>query len=186
MDDDILEQMALSSSTQHFRDDSGEEAADNMLLFADILLYMAAGSCIILALSQIWGDSFDPRTWSWGQIDAIMLLAGIGLWLCSQAINNFRRLLPTWLRILLKLPMAPKSIAEQSTEAVKRRGRILLLAAGLAAVGGWRVHIGASDLSGRIGVPFWTVLIGLAVLLALTGLRWIQIAEQETTVKVFR
>jgi len=56
----------------------------------------------------------------------------------------------------------------------------------LAAVGGWRVHIGASDLSGRIGVPFWTVLIGLAVLLALTGLRWIQIAEQETTVKVFR
>lgn len=186
MDDDMLEQMALSSSTQHFRDDSGEDTADNMLLFADILLYMAAGSCIILALSQIWGDSLDPRTWSWSQIDVLMLLAGIGLWLCSQAINNFRRILPTWLRILLKLPMAPKSISEQSSESVKRRGRILLLAAGLAVVGGWRVNIGASELAGRIGVPFWTVLAGLAILLALTGLRWIQMADQDSTVKVFR
>ena len=186
MDDHMLDQMALSSSAQHFRDDSGEDTADNMLLFADVLLYMAAGSCIILALSQIWGDSLDPRSWSWGQIDVLMFIAGIGLWLCSQAINNFRRLLPTWLRILLKLPMAPKSIAEQSSEAVKRRGRILLLASGLAAIGGWRVQVGANDWTGRIGVPFWTVLIGLAVLLALTGLRWIQMANQESTVKVFR
>jgi len=84
------------------------------------------------------------------------------------------------------LPMAPKSIAEQSSEAVKRRGRILLLAAGLAVVGGWRVNLGASELAGRIGVPFWTVLVGLAILLALTGLRWIQMADQESTVKVFR
>ena len=186
MDDDMLEQMALSTSTQHFRDDSGEDTADNMLLFADILLYMAAGSCIILALSAIWGDSLDPRAWTWSQIDILMLIAGVGLWLCSQAINNFRRLLPTWLRILLKLPMAPKSIADQSSEAVKRRGVVLLLASVLACVGGWRVHIGASDLAGRIGVPFWTVLVGLAVLLALTGLRWIQMADQDTTVKVFR
>ncbi len=59
--------------------------------------------------------------WEWSAVDWMLLGPGIGLWLCSQSINDFKRLLPLWVRAMLGMQMTPKDVADMSESAVSRR-----------------------------------------------------------------
>ena len=57
MYDDDRDRLPLGASREHFRDDSSEATADNMLLFADMLLYTVAILNVVIALGAIWSLS---------------------------------------------------------------------------------------------------------------------------------
>lgn len=182
MNDWELEQMSLSHSHSHFRDDSGEEAADLGIIVADVMLYSVAGVSVFFAISSIWQSEFNPLNWLWGEVDWWLLGPGIGLWLCSQSINDFKRLLPLWLRAMLGMQMTPKDVADMSESAVRRRSNTLLLAGLLAGTVAWRFSTIEHGLENRTGIPFEYVVGVLAVALFLLGLMWKKLAGKETGV----
>ena len=182
MDDWELEQMSLSNSHSHFRDDSGEEAADLGIIVADVMLYSVAGVSVFFAISSIWGGEFNPMNWEWNAVDWMLLGPGIGLWLCSQSINDFKRLLPIWVRAMLGMQMTPKDVADMSESAVSRRAFTLLLAGLLAGIVAWRFSSIEHGLENRTGIPFEYVVGVLAVALFGLGLMWKKLARKESGV----
>lgn len=178
MYDDDLERFALQGSQQHFRDDAGEASADNALLFSDAMLYMVAGVSILFALSHIWGDDLNPAKWAWADVDAVLLGAGVGLWVCSQSLNDFKRILPLWLKMMLRMKLGPSKFADQRPSARRRRAWTMMLAAGLALASAWRFSTPDLQVESRVGVPFEYVLAGVAVLMLLVGLHWLRLARR--------
>ncbi len=103
MDEMELELKARRDSMARFEDQSGRDGADGSLILADALTYAAGASAFITAaIDAIESGGFDRRI-------GILLGAGFGLWLCSQSLNNFRRLLPVWLRVVVGLRFVPES-----------------------------------------------------------------------------
>ncbi len=185
MDSDSLDRMALSASSAHFRDESSEDAADNMLLFADALLSMSAIATVLLALSSIWGSGLDPRQWDWPHTDWILLGCGLTLWLCSQSLNNFKRLLPVWIRAMLGMKMGPSSFVDQSAKARVRRIKTLYVAALICTVAAWRLNVEAPGFESRVGIPFWIVVAALAPLILLVALRWKMLGSRGAQIRQY-
>ena len=185
MDDWQLEQMAMTDSSSHFRDDSGEESADLGMIIADVMLYSIAGVSIFFAISSIWGGEFNPIDWDWTSIDWLLFGPGIGLWLCSQSINDFKRLLPMWLRAVLGMEMTPKDMADMSKSAVNRRVYTLFLAAILAGIVAWRFSSINHGLENRTGVPFEYVVGVLATGLLILAIMWKRLAGKESGIVSF-
>ena len=185
MDDWQLEQMAMTDSSSHFRDDSGEESADLGMIIADVMLYSIAGVSIFFAISSIWGGEFNPMNWDWTNIDWLLFGPGIGLWLCSQSINDFKRLLPMWLRAVLGMEMTPKDMADMSKSAVNRRVYTLFFAAILAAIVAWRFSSINHGLENRNGVPFEYVVGVLATGLLILAIMWKRLAGKESGIVSF-
>ena len=73
-----------------FEDQSGRDGADGESHSCGCT-YVPASAFITAAIDAIESGGIDRRI-------GILLGAGFGLWLCSQSLNNFRRLLPVWLR----------------------------------------------------------------------------------------
>ena len=166
MDDSELEFKAQQDSMGRFEDQSGREGADGTLILADALTYAAGATAFITAILDAMEDGgLTTRT-------GILIGAGFGLWICSQSLNNFRRLLPVWLRVVLGMRVLPETFEEQSTFSRKRRMWTIVVAAFLTAIIAMQFSMDGSSIITRSGVPFHYVLWGIVVLDILVALQW--------------
>ena len=152
MDDIELERMARRDSMARFEDQSGRDKADGSLILADALTYAAGVSAFVTAgFDLLEGADFDSRI-------ATLMGAGFCLWLCSQSLNNFRRLLPVWVRAVLGMRILPETFEEQSTGARKRRMWTIVVAAFLTVVIAIQLTLDGTSIVTRSGIPFHIVL----------------------------
>ena len=166
MDDSELEFKAQRDSMGRFEDQSGREGADGTLILADALTYAAGATAFITAiLDAMQEGGLTTRT-------GILIGAGFGLWICSQSLNNFRRLLPVWLRVVLGMRVLPETFEEQSTFSRKRRMWTIVVAALLTAIIAMQFTMDGSSIITRSGVPFHYVLWGIVALDLLVALQW--------------
>ena len=166
MDDSELEFKAQQDSMGRFEDQSGREGADGTLILADALTYAAGATAFITAILDAMEDGgLTTRT-------GILIGAGFGLWICSQSLNNFRRLLPVWLRVVLGMRVLPETFEEQSTFSRKRRMWTIVVAALLTAIIAMQFTMDGSSIITRSGVPFHYVLWGIVILDILVALQW--------------
>ena len=166
MDDSELEFKAQQDSMGRFEDQSGRDGADGTLILADALTYAAGATAFITAILDAMEDGgLTTRT-------GILIGAGFGLWICSQSLNNFRRLLPVWLRVVLGMRVLPETFEEQSTFSRKRRMWTIVVAAFLTAIIAMQFSMDDSSIITRSGVPFHYVLWGIVVLDILVALQW--------------
>ncbi len=166
MDDSELEFKARQDSMGRFEDQSGRDGADGTLILADALTYAAGATAFITAILDAMEDGgLTTRT-------GILIGAGFGLWICSQSLNNFRRLLPVWLRVVLGMRVLPETFEEQSTFSRKRRMWTIVVAAFLTAIIAMQFSMDSSSIITRSGVPFHYVLWGIVVLDILVALQW--------------
>ena len=161
MDEMELELKARRDSMASFEDQSGRDGADGSLILADALTYAA----ITAAIDAIESGGIDLRI-------GILLGAGFGLWLCSQSLNNFRRLLPVWLRVVLGMRILPETFEEQSTFSRKRRMWTIVVAAGLTAIIAVQFPLDDTSIATRSGIPFHFVLWAIVVLDILVAIQW--------------
>ena len=106
------------------------------------------------------------------EADMLLFLCGAGLWLCSQSINSFRRLLPLWLRAALNMKIDPPDWEILTSKQKKLRIVTVFIASALSATTAWRFTVGFDEITTRSGVPFHMVIFVLAGLLAALGLHW--------------
>jgi len=166
MDDRELEFKAQQDSMGRFEDQSGRDGADGTLVLADALTYAAGATAFITAILDAMEDGgLTTRT-------GILIGAGFGLWICSQSLNNFRRLLPVWLRVVLGMRVLPETFEEQSTFSRKRRMWTIVVAAFLTAIIAMQFSMDGSSIITRSGVPFHYVLWGIVALDILVALQW--------------
>ena len=166
MDDRELEFKAQQDSMGRFEGQSGREGADGTLILADALTYAAGATAFITAILDAMEDGgLTTRT-------GILIGAGFGLWICSQSLNNFRRLLPVWLRVVLGMRVLPETFEEQSTFSRKRRMWTIVVAALLTAIIAMQFTMDGSSIITRSGVPFHYVLWGIVALDLLVALQW--------------
>lgn len=166
MDDRELEFKAQQDSMGRFEDQSGRDGADGTLILADALTYAAGATAFITAILDAMEDGgLTTRT-------GILIGAGFGLWICSQSLNNFRRLLPVWLRVVLGMRVLPETFEEQSTFSRKRRMWTIVVAAFLTAIIAMQFSMDGSSIITRSGVPFHYVLWGIVALDILVALQW--------------
>jgi len=166
MDDSELEFKARQDSMGRFEDQSGRDGADGTLILADALTYAAGATAFITAILDAMEDGgLTTRT-------GILIGAGFGLWICSQSLNNFRRLLPVWLRVVLGMRVLPETFEEQSSFSRKRRMWTIVVAAFLTAIIAMQFSMDSSSIITRSGVPFHYVLWGIVVLDILVALQW--------------
>jgi len=166
MDDSELEFKARQDSMGRFEDQSGRDGADGSLILADALTYAAGATAFITAILDAMEDGgLTTRT-------GILIGAGFGLWICSQSLNNFRRLLPVWLRVVLGMRVLPETFEEQSSFSRKRRMWTIVVAAFLTAIIAMQFSMDSSSIITRSGVPFHYVLWGIVVLDILVALQW--------------
>ena len=169
MDDSELEFKAQQDSMGRFEDQSGRDGADGTLILADALTYAAGATAFITAILDAMEDGgLTTRT-------GILIGAGFGLWICSQSLNNFRRLLPVWLRVVLGMRVLPETFEEQSTFSRKRRMWTIVVAAFLTAIIAMQFTMDGSSIITRSGVPFHYVLWGIVVLDILVALQWLRV-----------
>ena len=172
MDEGELELKAQSDSMGRFENQSGRDSADGSLILADALTYAAGATAVITAvLDAMEADSISMRT-------GILIAAGFGLWLCSQSLNNFRRLLPVWLRAVLGMRILPETFEEQSTASRKRRMWTILIASALSAIIAIQFTIDSAEIITRSGIPFHYVLWGIVVLDLLVAIQWYRVIGQ--------
>ena len=166
MDDSELEFKAQQDSMGRFEDQSGRDGAEGTVLLADALTYAAGATAFITAILDAMEDGgLTTRT-------GILIGAGFGLWICSQSLNNFRRLLPVWLRVVLGMRVLPETFEEQSTFSRKRRMWTIVVAAFLTAIIAMQFSMDDSSIITRSGVPFHYVLWGIVFLDILVALQW--------------
>jgi len=172
MDEEDLELKAHRDSMGRFEDQSGRDGADGSLILADALTYAAGATAVITAvLDAMETDGISTRT-------GILIAAGFGLWLCSQSLNNFRRLLPVWLRAVLGMRILPESFEEQSMGSRKRRMWTILIAAVLTVIIAYQFTTDSAEIITRSGIPFHHVLWGIAVLDVLVAIQWYRVIGQ--------
>ncbi len=69
------------------------------LMFADGLLHSFGAFLILTTLINIQFDaSINPFDWYWLDVDFPLLLFGILMWGCSLSLNDFKRLVPAWIK----------------------------------------------------------------------------------------
>ena len=172
MDVDELELKARQDSMDRFEDQSGRGGADGSLILADALTYAAGATAVITAvLDAMETDEITIRT-------GILIAAGFGLWLCSQSLNNFRRLLPVWVRAVLGMRILPETFDEQSTGSRKRRMWTIVIASILSAIIAVQFTVDSAEIITRSGVPFHTVLWGIVVLNILVAIQWYRVIDR--------
>ncbi|MEE3310457.1 MAG: hypothetical protein VX230_03085 [Candidatus Thermoplasmatota archaeon] len=169
MDEDELELQAQRDSLGRFEDQTGRDGADGSLILADALTYAAGATAFITAVL----DAMDEGGLT--QRTGILIGAGIGLWLCSQSLNNFRRLLPVWLRIVLGMRILPETFEEQSMFARKRRMWTIVIAAILTAVIAIQFTADDTSVITRSGIPFHFVLWGIVMMDILVAVQWYRV-----------
>jgi len=172
MDVDELELKARQDSMERFEDQSGREGADGSLILADALTYAAGATAVITAvLDAMEMDGLTLRT-------GILIAAGFGLWLCSQSLNNFRRLLPVWLRAVLGMRILPESFEEQSISSRKRRMWTIVIASILSAIIAIQFTVDSAEIITRSGIPFHYVLWGIVALDILVAVQWYRLIDR--------
>ena len=169
MDEDELELQAPRDSLGRFEDQSGRDGADGSLILADALTYAAGATAFITAVLDAMDDGgFTMRT-------GILIGAGFGLWICSQSLNNFRRLLPVWLRVVLGMRVLPETFEEQSMFARKRRMWTIIIAAVLTSIIAIQFTADDTSIITRSGIPFHYVLWGIVAMDILVAMQWYRV-----------
>ncbi len=180
---DDLEGIALRSSREHFRDTSQEDTVDNVLLFADGLLYAVAISSIWIAISAIDNDNLIIKEWQWMSLDWLLVGSAIGLWICSQSLNDFKRLLPLWLKLILRMKVLPSEFVEQSDSTRKRKMYSIYTAGVLGIICSWRIYVLDATIEARVGISFHLVVLCLTLMLFATGRYWMYLMKKEIKIK---
>tara|TARA_B100000700_G_scaffold328477_1_gene446455 strand:+ start:902 stop:1510 length:609 start_codon:yes stop_codon:yes gene_type:complete len=176
MDEFELELKARRDSMSRFEDQSGRDGADGTLILADALTYAAGASAFITAaVDALEAGGIDMRI-------GILLGAGFGLWLCSQSLNNFRRLLPVWVRAVLGMRILPETFEEQSTFSRKRRMWTIVVAAFLTAIIAIQFTLDDSSIITRSGVSFHYVLWGIVGLDIIVAIQWYFVIGKADTI----
>ena len=169
MDEDELELKARRDSLGRFEDQTGRDGADGSLILADALTYAAGATAFITAVLDAMDDGgFTTRT-------GILIGAGFGLWICSQSLNNFRRLLPVWLRVVLGMRVLPETFEEQSMFARKRRMWTIVIASILTVIIAIQFTADDTSIITRSGVPFHYVLWAIAGMDLLVAIQWYRV-----------
>lgn len=167
-----LERVAHLHTLRHFRDDKGEGAADSLLILADAMTYMAGITAVITGLILAEEAAWVIDGWS-----LVLLISGGGLWICSQSLNDFRRLLPLWLRAVLSMKTLPASYSEQTTKARHRRVRTMIIAAVLTALVASH-YSSVTEVATRSGVTFDTVLWAMVILDLVVAAQWARLLKK--------
>ena len=151
----------------------------------DGLLYAVAISSVWIAISMIDNDSLLVKEWIWADLDWILVGSAILLWICSQVLNDFKRLLPLWLKLILKMKVLPSEFVEQSPEIQKRKMYTIYSAAVLGFVCSWRIYSLDASIEARVGVPFHIVVFALTFILLLTGSYWRYLMKKTTEFHIY-
>lgn len=181
---DELERLSLEHSRARFETVQGEITANFGLLLADAMIYAIGFISVIIGLADI-ALSINPTEWMWSEGDLILLWSGVALWVCSQSLNDFKRLLPLWLRMILKLGIGPKDFSDQSEAAQGRRAATLVIASILSAIIGWRISILPDTIATRIGVDFHLVIYVVSVGLLLLAIYWYRLIGDGLEIEQF-
>ena len=181
---DDIEELSLKHSRERFGELHGEASADSGLILADGMLYAIGFIAFLSAIFDI-SDGLDPTLWPWGEVDAIMLGCGAALWICSQSLNDFKRLLPLWLRLVLRMKIGPTAWSDQSEAARRRRALTLMLASLLCFSIGWRFHISDESVMTRVGLPFHLVIYLVACGMICLGIHWWRLLGKEEDIVRF-
>jgi len=181
---DELERLSLEHSRARFETVEGEITANFGLLLADSMIYAIGFISVIIGLADI-ALSINPTEWMWSEGDLILLWSGVALWVCSQSLNDFKRLLPLWLRMLLKLGIGPKDFSDQSEAALGRRAATLVIASILSAIIGWRISVLPDTIATRIGVDFHLVIYVVSVGLLLLAIYWYRLIGDGLEIEQF-
>ena len=169
MDDYELELKARRDSRGRFEDQTGRAGADGSLILADALTYAAGATAFITGAVD---------TMAAGQIEVrpmVLVVAGFGLWICSQSLNNFRRLLPVWVRAILRMKILPETFDEQSDFSRKRRMWTVVIAAALTAIIAYIFTTDGSAVITRSGLPFHYVLWAIVLMDLLVAIQWMRV-----------
>ncbi len=169
MDDYELETKARRDSMNRFEDQTGRAGADGSLIMADALTYAAGATAFITGAVELM------ETWQLESRTVVLLVAGFGLWICSQSLNNFRRLLPVWVRAVLRMKILPETFDEQSDFARKRRMWTIVVAAFLTAIIAYVFTIDDTNVITRSGIPFHYVLWAMVVMDLLVAIQWMRV-----------
>lgn len=179
-----LEELSLRQSAAKFRSAKGEVTANFGLLLADAMIYAIGFISFLLAIVGI-ANGVNPTEWDYQGGDLMLLMTGLLLWLCSQSLNDFKRLLPLWLRMALRLGIGPKDFADQSHGARLRRAYTLVLASLLSAVAGWRISLFNEGITTRSGLEFHLVIYAVAGGLLLLAVHWLRLIGREDELEQF-
>jgi hypothetical protein len=181
---DDIERLSLEHSRARFEKIDGEITANFGLLLADAMIYAIGFVSVIVALADI-AFSINPTEWLWSEGDLILFGCGAALWVCSQSLNDFKRLLPLWLRMVLKLGIGPKQFSDQSEAAQSRRAYTLIIASILSAIIGWRIDNLADTLVTRIGLDFYIVIYVVAIGLLFLAIHWFRLIGDGASIEQF-
>ena len=181
---DEIEKLSLEHSRERFEIVEGERSADLGLLLADAMIYAIGFISVVIALTEI-AISINPLEWVWSNGDIILLASGAALWICSQSLNDFKRLLPLWLRMALKMGIGPKAFSDQSESAQRRRAVTLIIGSMLSTIIGWRISNLGENIVTRVGVEFHLVIYAVAAGLLLLGMHWFRIIGSDRTIQQF-
>ncbi|HIG20392.1 MAG: hypothetical protein CXT67_01865 [Methanobacteriota archaeon] len=181
---DELERLSIEHSRAQFETVEGEITANFGLLLADAMIYAIGFISIIIGLADI-ALSINPTEWLWSEGDLILLCSGVALWVCSQSLNDFKRLLPLWLRMVLKLGIGPKDFSDQSEAAQKRRAATLVIASLLSAIIGWRISVLPDTIATRIGIDFHIVIYAVSAGLLFLSMYWNRLIGEGSDIEQF-
>ena len=117
--------------------------------------------------------------------DWTMLGSGAALWLCSQSLNDFKRLLPLWLRLALRMTIGPTAWSDQSRRARVRRAVTLLFAAVLSFIIGIEFQSSGESILTRSGIPFHIVIYAVSVGILLLAIHWFRLLGREESIVIF-
>lgn len=181
---DEIERLSLEHSRNRFEMIEGERSADLGLLLADAMIYAIGFISVVIALAEI-APTINPTQWHWSDGDLILLGSGAALWLCSQSLNDFKRFLPLWLRMVLRLGIGPKAFSDQSKSAQRRRAWTIIIASLLSAIIGWRIANMEDAITTRVGVDFHFVIYVVSAGLLLLGMHWFRLIESGSSIQQF-
>tara|TARA_B100001750_G_scaffold246504_1_gene269045 strand:+ start:1879 stop:2433 length:555 start_codon:yes stop_codon:yes gene_type:complete len=181
---DEIESLSLEHSRERFEILEGEKSADLGLLLADAMIYAIGFISVVIAIVDI-ALTINPLDWIWSEGDVILLGCGAALWMCSQSLNDFKRLLPLWLRMALKLGIGPKAFSDQSESGQRRRAATLIIASLLSVIIGWRISNIAENIVTRSGVDFHLVIYAVAIGLLILGMHWFRLIGSSRTIQQF-
>jgi hypothetical protein len=181
---DDLEELSLKHSRERFGELQGEASADSGLILADGMIYAIGFFAVITAVMEIM-EGLNPQGWRWSEVNSALLGCGALLWLCSQSLNDFKRLLPLWLRLALRMTIGPTAWSDQSRSARIRRAATLFLAALLTFVIGLEFQSGGESVITRSGLPFHIVIYTVAIGILLLGVHWFRLLGREESIVRF-
>jgi hypothetical protein len=181
---DELERLSLEHSRARFETVQGEVTANFGLLLADAMIYAIGFLSVLIGLADI-ALTLNPKEWLWSEGDLILIWSGVALWICSQSLNDFKRFLPLWLRMVLKLGIGPKDFSDQSEAAQRRRAATLVIASLLSTIIGWRISVLPNTIATRIGIDFYLVIYAVAGGLLLLAIYWYRLIGDGLEIEQF-